>query len=781
MRRAVRIALMAIVAAAVTVWPRRPAQPPGAEACGPYALEYAFARVATPEDPEAYVGGAIGLVQPTFRLPWLVTAYRQLSGVPLKAAAKQALIGPFDEGTPAPPGTVFGAPRWVRARAEALKEPQTYLHIRNDAFDAATGVYYENCSSEAFEAAAATLATRIVPQGDAVVASWVAAQDTVWANCSHVRNAAPKLPAALDASATPVARADRAYQIATATFYAGQWDAAAALFRAIAADRTSPWQPWGDYLAGRALLRKGTLGTADGALDQAALADAAAAFGRVAADPTSPLRASATGLARFVELRRRPLELRADVVARVLAADAGDRFAEDLAEYRYVFLRDEPAGDASPAKGRATVDPLTDWIDTLRSGAPDASAHAVARWRAGRQLPWLVAAMLRVAPGDAAAAELVAAARAVPSTSPAYPSLAFHRARLLVRAGQIDEARALAAEMAKVSGAWPPSAVNALRAIQLRVAPTFEAFLAASQQRAIGFLSEDNQDIQSLPRPLAPALGPDALDILNERLPLSRLIEASRHAAWAEGLRGEARRAAFARALLIDDVEAVATLAPEMRKAYPALAADLDAVRAAATPDERRFVAALLLARNPGLRPFLTSGERRRSIDWGTTPPTITPDPPTELDGLRDNWWCGLRTSPARDASLTTFQAYQPGLYARHGARVDAPVDSLYADPFAVPQPEFVTAAERAQTEKEWTALSTVEGAPDYFGRVVLAWAKAHPDDVRVAEALHRVVRATRLGCTTDASAGVSKAAFTELHRLFPKSEWAKRTPYWFR
>jgi hypothetical protein len=27
----------------------------------------------------------------------------------------------------------------------------------------------------------------------------------------------------------------------------------------------------------------------------------------------------------------------------------------------------------------------------------------------------------------------------------------------------------------------------------------------------------------------------------------------------------------------------------------------------------------------------------------------------------------------------------------------------------------------------------------------------------------------------------VSREAFTLLHKLFPKSEWARRTPYWFR
>ena len=278
MRGALRIGLLTTVVLTLALTPRGPAQLQGAEACGPYALDFAFMRVAAPDDPEAYVAGAIGVVQPTFRLPWLVTAYRYLAGQPLAAAAQKALAGPPEPGVPGPPGTVYGTQRWLRARFAALKEPESDLHIRNDAFDPVSGAYYDNCSEGAFEAAAKTLQDRVAAlgAGTPAIIAWVAAQDQVWTNCQRDRGSVARIPAELDASATTGARADRAYQIATASFYAGQWDAAVTRFRAIAADRTSPWQPWGEYLAGRSLLRKGTLGDKGGALDQAALAAAAA-------------------------------------------------------------------------------------------------------------------------------------------------------------------------------------------------------------------------------------------------------------------------------------------------------------------------------------------------------------------------------------------------------------------------------------------------------------------------------------------------------------------------
>jgi len=105
----------------------------------------------------------------------------------------------------------------------------------------------------------------------------------------------------------------------------------------------------------------------------------------------------------------------------------------------------------------------------------------------------------------------------------------------------------------------------------------------------------------------------------------------------------------------------------------------------------------------------------------------------------------------------------------------------LYDDPAMVPPATFLTAEEQAQATREWQALDRIESAPDFFGREVKVWAATHPTDARVAEALHRVVRATRFGCTTDTSPDASREAFTLLHKLFPRSEWAKQTPYWFR
>ncbi len=97
-----------------------------------------------------------------------------------------------------------------------------------------------------------------------------------------------------------------------------------------------------------------------------------------------------------------------------------------------------------------------------------------------------------------------------------------------------------------------------------------------------------------------------------------------------------------------------------------------------------------------------------------------------------------------------------------------------------VPSPEFLSAAEHEAAAKEFAELAATGTAVVPLGDSVLAFAKAHPDEARVPEALHYVVRVTRYGCYGKSKFNYSKAAFELLHSKYANSEWAKKTPYWF-
>ena len=102
----------------------------------------------------------------------------------------------------------------------------------------------------------------------AAVKEWLAAQDQVFANCD---GKAQVVPVKLE-SADPLLRADRNYQIAAALFYQRRFGEAAAAFEAVGKDAASPWAPYGEYLAARAMVRKATLSSSeDGKFDMAGL------------------------------------------------------------------------------------------------------------------------------------------------------------------------------------------------------------------------------------------------------------------------------------------------------------------------------------------------------------------------------------------------------------------------------------------------------------------------------------------------------------------------------
>jgi len=161
----------------------------------------------------------------------------------------------------------------------------------------------------------------------------------------------------------------------------------------------------------------------------------------------------------------------------------------------------------------------------------------------------------------------------------------------------------------------------------------------------------------------------------------------------------------------------------------------LTTIDVTAAEDERRFVGAVALLSFPGLTPVLRYDVGRAA-------------PPERIDKLRDNWWC-------------------PGAVR-------------YPQLPALDPPPFLSAQQRADASEMRETIAGIDSGPNFLGRIVLDWAGPHPEDPRVPEALHLVVRATRDGCRAGKVGEVSHAAFELLHRRYPDSPWTAKTAYWY-
>lgn len=750
-------------------------------ACGPFTLEAVFTFSVHPDFPlERFARGQLGIIQPTYARSYLVTAYRHLSGAGVNAEEQKALAALWKDrletGGDYLSEQDMIAP-WLEARKRVVttgEAPKISIYrAREKPHDYDT---YLNCQRDAFTTAKATLEQRLNSYGasSAAVTGWIEAQDKVFNNCSEGNETLTPLD-----TTDATMRADRAYQIAAAHFYAARFNDARRAFEEIARDTRSPWQTRAPYLLGRTLLRQGSL-TEDAAARNEALTAAEQQFQKVLADASlRATHADATKLLKLTRLRLRPKERLRELAADVVRANAQATLRQDL--WDYTVLLDKFVEESAPKDFDSSVDKLkfkdlpqvgreddvTDWILTFETTDAEALEHALQKWKKTSSLAWLVAALTNVSPTHPASPVLVEAAARVRTDSPAYPSVAFHTARLLVEAGRDEEARTrLDALLAESRAGLPVSALNEFLSLRMKVARNLEEFLRFAQRHASAF--SYNDDGRELPisndealkdeqvKPFAEGntmFDMDSVKQMNQLFPLALLREAAMlrpPRGLPTHLRREVALAAWVRAVLLNDRETDRQLVPVVLELVPELKGFADADLDSASNDQRKFSALYTILKFPGLQPYVDSGRGRET-------------PLKQIDNYRDNWWCAF-----------SVETHAPQTSAEQ-AETTAPQPS---PPAAV---KFLSAAERSAAAREGARLSALGTAPNYLARMAVEWSEKSANDPRVPEALHLAVKSTRYGCTDKGTGALSKSAFQALHTRYPKSEWAKKTPYWFK
>ena len=736
-----------------------------ARACGPFTLEAIFVHSVHPDFPlERFARGQLGVLQTTYARSYLVAAYRQLSGAPLGADEQAALVSLWRERLSIDgqrDGVEPASKLWLDARKRvpgvaALESVDPWRPAGE--YD-----FFLNCTDDAFRTAAATLGERVKKYGaeHASVKGWVEAQDAVFSNCGKGES----IPAAPGADADPLARADRAYQIAAANFYAQRYDEARSAFEQVARDDASPWRRVAPYLAARSMLRKGSL--AEGDVRAAALAQAEQMFQKILDDRAqSALHAEARKLLGLTRLRLRPETRLRELSQSVLQRNAGKSLKQDVWDLTVVldkFVGEETApGDLKfkslpPA---VLADDLAEWVLTFQTKDADALAHSVQAWERTRSLPWLVAALTKADGASPRAAALLDAAATVPPDSPAFPSVAFHTARLLAEAGREDAARdRLDAWLAQSRASFPSSSLNQLLGQRMLLARDLTGFLTFAQRVPSGFsYNEDGRELLVDAAELAKdetykerasgraLFDTDAISIINRQFPLSLFRQAAVNRALPEHLRREVAVAAWTRSVLLDDRAAGRELAPVLETLIPELKGYLnDESSTTATDEQRRFSAVYAILKFPALRPYVDGGVGRTT-------------PVRDIDSYRDNWWCVHTPEPPQGAG-----EQKTGAAAK------------------VFRPAFPNERQRLLAAREDARVNSLGTAPNYLSRLAIEFATKSPVDPRAPEALHLAVRSTRYGCTNEQTTALSKVAHALLHKRYPKSEWAKKTPYWFK
>jgi hypothetical protein len=619
---------------------------------------------------------------------------------------------------------------------------------------------------------------------------WIAAQDKVYLNCSWGEGSKPPdvvIPAELPATAGAPARADRAYQIAAAHFYAKNFDEAIHRFTNIAKDVNSPWHDLATYLVARTALRK-AIAWDLAPFDPKQLAQADTSL-QTAFDQITDrrLKKSIAELRQFVALRLRPEDEYRSLARQLSSGSAGERFGQDVVDLG--FLLDRMIGktpdfpnvkqwsDEYPAKekewrnrrfdeirGQRTASDLTDWVLTVKWDTQSAARHAIECWQKQKSLPWLVAALLVTHGKDKVADSLIDAAAQVPPESPAYPAVTLHRARLLRERGDIIADRRVLDEAKQYLINWPISANNLWKQERLLVAESVDEFARFLPRQPVGFdngmVTKGESEYCSVdsgfafarsvkcekgifeegtPLHLLPQIDDQSTLILNQSATLELLIAVTNFESLPENIRKQLAPAVWARAAILDRYTEAATIGGAAGAMRPELKPYIDEYQKAATVEERTFLAAFAIAHFPGLRPAVNgSAPRVTRFDYA--------------DNYRDNWWCGDGLPRwVNFANLPTASA---------------------------PSIVFLSDAERARATDEFHRIAALGPAGDWLSDTLIGWAKAHPKDSRSPEALHFAWRAIRYSC--DGKKNRSREVFTLLHRLYPDSRWTEKTNIWW-
>jgi hypothetical protein len=436
--------------------------------------------------------------------------------------------------------------------------------------------------------------------------------------------------------------------------------------------------------------------------------------------------------------RLNPQERLKELGAQLMKPGLGPQLTRVLTDYTNIWDRLEAASQ----KPVTETSEVADWIATFQGGGT-----AVEKWRSKRTMPWLVAALVSLKPDDAAAPDLITAAHAIKPDSPAYSTVTYYGILQQIRRGELDAARQWTDQA--LSQKQSDGALNLLRAERLNLARDWTEFLRFATRKPV-VLADDAGGDEPVTDAKSMAFDLDATAPLNTMVPLKLWIEAAQSSLLPRTQQGNIAQAAWVRAVILRDEAAARTLAARVRQLKPELAGEMRLYLAEPDPAAANFDAVFLMLRAPGLEPTVRAGVGRRTGVLAS-------------DMFRDNWW-ELPESPVR----TDLEHNHEALY------------DLYPNGTFGPS-GFVPKDQRAAGEDEWRRLRQRAGnAVDYLCAETLDWARAHPGDPRVPQALHLAVEATHYGPKDEQSSRYSKQAFDLLHRNYPKSQWTVKTKYWY-
>lgn len=407
-------------------------------------------------------------------------------------------------------------------------------------------------------------------------------------------------------------------------------------------------------------------------------------------------------------------------------------------------------------------DDLTDWLFTFQIQDETAYLHSFEKWRQNNSDLWLTTAIVKAKKTSKNLDILLEAAGKIKRSSPAFPTVAYHIARIYIEQEKQSEARKLLDEILIANLDLPISSRNLFVEMRMKIATGLDEFLRNSRRVPFTFsdsgwsvtideviegqkswwtsdykMSKSEWDKQTEERfsehkhwEKREMFDAETVKIINEHFPLEVLLEAHKSSELPEYLREKLAIVIWTRAFLIGNESVLLKIAPEIIKIAPETKDFLDAK----TLQERKFAALFVLFKNEKFVPYLQSG-----FEEGYS-----------SDSFANGWWC---------------------------AASDTDYDKDYKQiPRAIPpKPSFLTKQQSTLAQSEISKLRNVGDAPDFLANEAFEWLKTAPKDARLPEVLYIAYTANEQFKYSCVSYHMQEKIGDLMRKHFPENEWTRK------
>jgi len=418
------------------------------------------------------------------------------------------------------------------------------------------------------------------------------------------------------------------------------------------------------------------------------------------------------------------------------------------------------------------ADDLTNWLFTFQIQGNEAYLYALSQFRQTSSNLWLLTAMSKAEKSSTELARLFEAADKVDRNATAYPTIAYHKVRILLEQGKTAEARKMLDEILESNIDLPISSRNKFLTQRAKLSETLDDYLKFAQLKPFAFdwdgtggtiddfikqqkswytpESYPNQTREEYEKEVEENFKTEKLwedrsmfdyattNVMNQHFPMSVLLEAEKSPALPEYLREHFAIAIWTRAVLLDDFATVQKITPEILKFHPELTDLADKINLAKTLPAKQRAAYYMILKNPLFSPYLEDGLGKADNEFGTWD--------------ANDWWCAPYENEYDETTGEEVKAKLP------------------------PKPMFLTAAQSAAAQAERKRLVLIGDAPEFLGEKVLEWARLSPLDKRVPESLFIVYEAngwTKYGCGNKDE--MRQKVGEILKKKYPQNEWTKK------